>query len=93
MAVKERGTVIAETWPGTPRDHAIGKFGEDALLQYVEQEENLNLEVMPDGGDGGVDVRINGATVQVKTVGQQYAEQPELWVDAYSPIQPITTCW
>ena len=76
---------IAETWDGSPERHSEGKYGEDAFFQYVGSEEQLNVDVIPDGGDGGIDGFVNGASVQIKTVGRQHAHQPELWVDTNSP--------
>jgi hypothetical protein len=53
--------------------------------QATDVDDGPDLEVLPDGGDGGTDLRINGAEIQVKTVSPRYAEQPELWVNAYQP--------
>jgi len=41
--------------------------------------------VYADGGDGGVDLRYRGATIDVKTVSRHRTE-PDLTVDAYDPL-------
>lgn len=85
-AVEVKSVQIADTWMGPAESHIKGKLGEAAFLQYVGREGQLNTEVIADGGDGGVDVWLNGASVQIKTVGRRYTQCPELWVDAYSPF-------
>jgi hypothetical protein len=58
---------IASGWAGDTRDHYVGLLGEDALAQFFGVPEGLNTEVYADGGDGDVDLRVNGATIDVKT--------------------------
>ncbi|WP_324665748.1 hypothetical protein [Haloarcula sediminis] len=48
--------------------------------------DRLNTEVYADGGDGGVDLRYRGATIDVKTVGRHRAD-PALTVDAYDQLR------
>lgn len=85
--VEQKARQISDAWSGSPSNHEIGKLGEDAALQYLGIADRLNLEVIPDGGDGGIDSRYRGVEVQIKTVGRQYMEDPELWVDAYKPLK------
>lgn len=84
-AIEPGAKEIANTAPGAAESHIIGKCGEYAAFQYFGIEDRLNLEVVADGGDGGIDGWYNGGSLQVKTVGRRYANCPELWVDAYEP--------
>jgi hypothetical protein len=63
----------------------VGLLGEEAVAQYLGTRDEVNTEIYADGGDGGVDLRFNGATVDVKTVGRQRSN-PALTVDVYRPL-------
>jgi hypothetical protein len=65
--VKSHAEQIAETAPGSADNHILGKLGEDAVAHYFNVEGQLDVDVYPDGGDGGSDLPINGADVDVKT--------------------------
>lgn len=80
VVVEEWARKIANTWTGSDRNHIVGKLGEDALAHSFGLPDRLDVEVYTDGGDGGTDLWIAGACVDVKTVGEQYAHSPELWV-------------
>lgn len=74
---------IASGWAGNTRNHYLGLLGEDALAQFFGVPEGLDTEVYADGGDGGVDLRVNGATIDVKTARR---ENPSLTVDVYEQL-------
>lgn len=76
---------IASGWAGSTRNHHIGLLGEDALAQFFGIPNALNTEVYPDGGDGGVDLLVNGARVDVKTVGRRRSN-PALTVNVYEQL-------
>lgn len=84
-ALVERARQMAESWYSEPRDHIKGLLGEAALAKFLGIESELNVEVYTDGGDGGVDLRYHGASIDVKTVGQHYSDPP-LTVDVYESL-------
>jgi hypothetical protein len=71
---------IANTAPGSEERHVRGKLGEDAFAHKFGLPDRLNVDVYPDGGDGGTDLWVCGARIDVKTVGPEYVHSPELWV-------------
>lgn len=84
-ALIEHARRIAESWHGTEQNHVTGLLGEDAVAQGLGIADSLNVEVYPDGGDGGVDLTYCGASIDVKTVGR-HRSNPALTVDAYAPL-------
>jgi len=80
----EHARRIADTWSGTPADHLTGLLGEDGVAKRLGIADRLDVEVY-NGGDGGIDLRYRGATIDVKTVGRRRSD-PDLTVDAYSPL-------
>lgn len=58
-------------------------LGEDALAQFLGIPEALDTEVYADGGDGSVDLRVNGATIDMKTTRRR---NPSLTVDVYEQL-------
>ena len=84
-AISEHAERIAETWHGSRQDHLTGLLGEDALAHYLGIKDELDVEVYADGGDGGVDLRFNGARIDVKTV-ERHRSKPALTLDAYKPL-------
>lgn len=85
-ALREWAQRIADTTSGTTDNHLTGLLGEDALAQVLGIADRLNTEVYADGGDGGVDLRYRGATIDVKTVGRHRID-PDLTVDAYDQLR------
>lgn len=85
MALETVAERIADGWAGDTRDHHVGLLGEDAVAQFFGIPDALNTEVYADGGDGGVDLLVNGATVDVKTVGRRRSN-PALTVDVYEQL-------
>lgn len=81
----EHARRIADSWNAPRENHVTGLLGEDAVAQGLEVEESINTEVYPDGGDGGVDLRYRGATIDVKTVGRHRCD-PALTVDIGQPL-------
>lgn len=83
--LQEIASRIAETWWGTDENHTKGLLGEDAVARSLGIQNQLDVEVYPDGGDGGVDLCYNGATIDVKTVGRHRTD-PALTVGAYEAL-------
>ncbi len=83
--IKEHARRIANQWHGESENHVRGKLGEYALAKALGIESDVDLTVYADGGDGGVDLRYRGATIEVKTVGQ-HRPDPSLTVDQYEPL-------
>lgn len=69
---------------GSERNHILGVLGEGATAQYRGFATDVDTNLYADG-DGGVDCRWNGHTVDVKTVGRGRRD-PALTVDAYSEL-------
>jgi hypothetical protein len=84
--LQEQARRIANSWGGSVEDHRTGKIGEYAVAKALGVRDSVNLEVYTDGGDGGVDLTYNGATIDVKTVGQHRSD-PALTVDAYEQLR------
>lgn len=84
-AVTEHAHHIADNWQGTHENHASGLLGEDALAHHLGIKDELDVEVYADGGDGGIDLQYQGATIDVKTVGR-HRSNPALTVNAYKPL-------
>lgn len=78
-ALREHASQIADTWSGSTENHYKGLLGEAAVIQYLNTEDDVNVEVYADGGDGGVDLTYQGATIDVKTVGRRHCD-PQLTV-------------
>jgi hypothetical protein len=78
----ERARRIADSWRGSPENHIAGTLGEDGFARQMGIEDELNVEVYSDGGDGGKDFVYRGATVDVKTVGRHRSD-PALTVNTY----------
>ena len=76
---------LAADWKGTATRHLLGKLGEFSLARPLGIADHVDTEIYPDGGDGGVDLRYRGATIDVKTVGQ-HRRDPALTVDAFEPL-------
>jgi hypothetical protein len=55
-------------------------------VRYLGVPEQLETEVYADGGDGGVDLAFNGASVDVKTVGRGIPN-PALTIDVYQSLK------
>lgn len=84
--LQEYARRIAGASTGSVKNHRTGKVGEDAVAKPLGARDSINLEVYTDGGDGGVDLRHRGATIDVKTVGQHRSD-PALTVDAYEQLR------
>lgn len=84
-ALKIWAKEIADGWAGSPRNHHLGLLGENACAQFFGTPDTVDTEIYADGGDGGVDLQINGATIDVKTVGQHRSD-PALTVDVYDQL-------
>lgn len=84
-ALGEVARNLAEQWSGTPEDHLTGKIGEYSVAKPLGIEKSINTDVIPDGGDDGVDLNYRGATIDVKTVGR-HRSNPALTVDVYKPL-------
>lgn len=85
-ALREHAYRIANNWHGTTRDHLTGLLGEFSYAEPLGLTQEVNVEIIPDGGDGGDDLRYCGATIDVKTVGRHRTD-PALTVDAYEPLR------
>jgi hypothetical protein len=83
--IKRRAQDIAEQWFGDPEDHFIGKIGEWAVASYLGVENQLDLEVYADGGDGGFDLDYDGQSIEIKTA-RQGTEQPRLPIGHKEPL-------
>lgn len=81
----EHARRIADSWRGSPENHIAGKLGEDGFARQMGIEDELNVKVYPDGGDGGSDFVYRGATVDVKTV-RRHRSDPALTVNAFEPL-------
>lgn len=70
---------------GTAINHQKGILGEFSVASHagVPQAVDTNLY---ERGDGGFDIRLNGATVDIKSVGRHRSE-PALTVDQYQPLE------
>ena len=84
-ALTEHARRISDNAVGSYDQHLTGLLGEDALARYLNIADELDVEIYPDGGDGGVDLCYQGATIDVKTVGR-HRTNPALTVDAYRPL-------
>lgn len=84
-AFREHARRRSETWDGTIDEHLLGFLGEFGLARPLGVTESLDTEIYADGGDGGVDLRYRGATIDVKTVGR-HRRDPALTVNAYEPL-------
>lgn len=84
--LQEYARRIAGASSGSVENHRKGKIGEDAVAKPLGVRDSINLEVYPDGGDGGVDLQHRGASIDVKTVGQHRSD-PSLTVDAYEQLR------
>jgi hypothetical protein len=84
--LQERARRIANSWGGSVENHRTGKIGEDAVAKPLGIRDSIDLSVYPDGGDGGFDLNYNGATIDVKTVGQ-HRSNPALCLDKYEPLR------
>jgi len=84
-ALIEHAKRISNNARGTYENHIRGLLGEDALARYLGIADKLDVEIYPDGGDGGFDLTYQGATVDAKTVGR-HRSNPALTVDAYQPL-------
>jgi hypothetical protein len=85
-ALGEVARKLAEQWSGTAKNFEKGLLGESGVRNLLGVKQEINTEVYPDGGDGGVDLNYRGATIDVKTVGQHRSD-PALTVDAYKPLR------
>lgn len=85
--VEERAARIAESWSGSVENHVAGKLGEDALARYLGVEDELDLDVYADGGDGGSDLQYRNANIEVKTTSRRHADDPRLRVSVYDPLE------
>jgi hypothetical protein len=70
---------------GTVENHITGALGEFSVACYTGDGHRLDTNLYDDG-DGGVDLRVGPATVDVKTVGRG-RERPGLTVGAYSELR------
>lgn len=77
--LEELGTKRAMNSRGTIEENIRGIKGEWAVAKYLGIENNIDTEIY-DYGDGGVDLRYQGQSIDVKTVGRR-ANNPNLWVD------------
>lgn len=85
-AIQSHAQNIADQSPGNVKNHQTGKLGEYAVAKPLGVHEDIDFRAYTDGGDGGFDVRYNGATIDVKTASQRYSE-PALMIDAYQPLR------
>jgi hypothetical protein len=84
-ALTEHANRLTEHWAGDVQDHLTGLLGEFSLAKPLGIEDAVDTKIYADGGDGGVDLRYRGATIDVKTVGR-HRDDPALTVDAYQPL-------
>lgn len=70
---------------GTFENHEIGILGEGAVAQYLGIETEVDTALHPDG-DGGVDLRYRGVTLDVKTASRCQSD-PSLTVGAHQPLR------
>jgi len=84
-ALTEHAKRISDNAVGSYEHHLTGLLGEDALARYLDIADKLDVKIYPDGGDGGVDLCYQGATIDVKTVGR-HRTNPDLTVNAYRPL-------
>lgn len=84
-ALDEWAKAVAATTNGSRDDHLTGKLGEWAFAEYVDLPTAPNTEIYADSGDGGVDLSFDGATIDVKTVGE-HRSNPVLTVDTYTSL-------
>ena len=84
-ALREHAHRRSENWNGTVDDHLLGLLGEFGLARPLGVTKSLDTEIYADGGDGGIDLRYRGATIDVKTVGR-HRRDPSLTVNAYKPL-------
>lgn len=83
--IKEHGRKRARNGAyGSEQKHALGAIGESAGTRYFGMEEAFDTALYDDG-DGGVDFSYDGATIDVKTVGQHRSD-PALTVNTYQPL-------
>lgn len=85
-AITEHASRLASHSYGDEESWVKALLGELAYARPMDLDEEVNLEVIPDGGDGGTDLCYRGATIDVKTVGQHRTD-PCLTVDAYKPLR------
>ena len=70
---------------GNSQNHKKGILGEGALATFLRNRKAVDTSLY-EGGDGGIDLTFNGATVDVKTKGR-HRTTPSLTVDAYQKLR------
>ena len=83
--LRECGVQRGRNAYGTIDNHELGILGEGAIARFFGMTHAVDTAVY-ERGDGGVDLELNGVTIDVKTGGRQYSS-PNLIVNAYQPLR------
>lgn len=70
---------------GTRENHELGILGEFAVASHLGIPDAVDTNLY-ERGDGGIDLRWNGHTLDVKTVGR-HRSAPALTVDQYQSLE------
>lgn len=84
QAVEIAGAERATDHKGTISKHQLGARGEYAMAKYLGVEERFDT-CSYDVGDGGVDLRMSGANIQVKTASLRQ-NNPNFLVPTYQEL-------
>ena len=61
------GNGCSHTCPGSSKNHEVGAHGEIAVAEFYDEWESLDHRIYENRGDDGLDLKLAGCTVDVKT--------------------------